>query len=243
MYSDNREDDEMEIDLVEVFQLMLKRWWLIIGCTVVFAAAAFGYTKLFVTPQYEASSMIYILSKTTSISSALDLQLGKQLTVDFETLATSRPVVEKVIDELGLDTEYETLVRSITVSNPTDTQILKLSVRNPDPVLARDISNAMSDATAEQIAAVMVTDKPSTVEEAVVPRYPISPNVKKNTLIAGLAGALLVMAIILLNYLLDDRIKSEEDIVKYLELNALASIPLNKGEKSSKKKKAGKKAA
>ena len=243
MYSDNREDDEMEIDLVEVFQLMLKRWWLIIGCAVVFAAAAFGYTKLFVTPQYEASSMIYILSKTTSISSALDLQLGKQLTVDFETLATSRPVVEKVIDELGLDTEYETLVGSITVSNPTDTQILKISARNPDPVLARDISNAMSDATAEQIAAVMVTDKPSTVEEAVVPRYPISPSVKKNTLIAGLAGALLVMADIVLNYLFDDRIKSEEDIVKYLELNALASIPLNKGEKSSKKKKAGKKAA
>ena len=222
---------------------MLKRWWLIIGCAVVFAAAAFGYTKLFVTPQYEASSMIYILSKTTSISSALDLQLGKQLTVDFETLATSRPVVEKVIDELGLDTEYETLVGSITVSNPTDTQILKISARNPDPVLARDISNAMSDATAEQIAAVMVTDKPSTVEEAVVPRYPISPSVKKNTLIAGLAGALLVMAVIVLNYLFDDRIKSEEDIVKYLELNALASIPLNKGEKSSKKKKAGKKAA
>ena len=243
MYSDNREDDEMEIDLVEVFQLMLKRWWLIIGCAVVFAAAAFGYTKLFVTPQYEASSMIYILSKTTSISSALDLQLGKQLTVDFETLATSRPVVEKVIDELGLDTEYETLVGSITVSNPTDTQILKISARNPDPVLALDISNAMSDATAEQIAAVMVTDKPSTVEEAVVPRYPISPSVKKNTLIAGLAGALLVMAVIVLNYLFDDRIKSEEDIVKYLELNALASIPLNKGEKSSKKKKAGKKAA
>lgn len=243
MYSDNREDDEMEIDLVEVFQLMLKRWWLIIGCAVVFAAAAFGYTKLFVTPQYEASSMIYILSKTTSISSALDLQLGKQLTVDFETLATSRPVVEKVIDELGLDTEYETLVGSITVSNPTDTQILKISARNPDPVLARDISNAMSDATAEQIAAVMVTDKPSTVEEAVVPRYPVSPNVKKNTLIAGLAGALLVMAIILLGYLLDDRIKTEEDIVKYLELNALASIPLNRGEKTPKKKKAGKKAA
>ena len=222
---------------------MLKRWWLIIGCAVVFAAAAFGYTKLFVTPQYEASSMIYILSKTTSISSALDLQLGKQLTVDFETLATSRPVVEKVIDELGLDTEYETLVGSITVSNPTDTQILKISARNSDPVLARDISNAMSDATAEQIAAVMVTDKPSTVEEAVVPRYPISPNVKKNTLIAGLAGALLVMAIILLGYLLDDRIKTEEDIVKYLELNALASIPLNRGEKTPKKKKAGKKAA
>ena len=191
MYSDNREDDEMEIDLLELLQLMLKRWWLIIGCAVAFAVVAFGYTKIFVTPQYEASSMIYVLSKTTSISSAVDLQLGKQLTVDFETLATSRPVVEKVIDELDLDTEYEDLVSTITVSNPADTQILKISARNTDPVLARDISNAMSDATAEQIATVMVTDKPSTVEEAVVPKQPISPSVKKNTLLAGLAGAVL----------------------------------------------------
>ena len=104
MYSDNREDDEMEIDLLELLQLMLKRWWLIIGCAVAFAVVAFGYTKIFVTPQYEASSMIYVLSKTTSISSAVDLQLGKPLTVDFETLATSRPVVEKVLNELDLDT-------------------------------------------------------------------------------------------------------------------------------------------
>ena len=243
MYSDNREDDEMEIDLLELLQLMLKRWWLIIGCAVAFAVVAFGYTKIFVTPQYEASSMIYVLSKTTSISSAVDLQLGKQLTVDFETLATSRPVVEKVIDELDLDTEYEDLVSTITVSNPADTQILKISARNTDPVLARDISNAMSDATAEQIATVMVTDKPSTVEEAVVPKQPISPSVKKNTLLAGLAGAVLVMAVILLTYLLDDRIKSEEDIAKYLELSTLAAIPLNKGDKSSEKKKTGKKAA
>jgi len=243
MYNDKREDEEMEIDLMEVFRVMLKRWWLIIGCAIVFAAAAFGYTKFFVTPQYEASSMIYVLSKTTSISSALDLQLGKQLTVDFETLATSRPVVEKVIDELNLNTDYESLVKSITITNPADTQILKIFARNSDPVLARDISNAVADATAERIAEVMVTDKPSTVEDAVVPKNPVSPNVKKNTLLAGLVGAFLVMALLLINYLMDDRIKTEEDIIKYLELNALASIPLNKGEKSSKKKKGGKKAA
>lgn len=243
MYSDKREDEEMEIDLLEVFHVMLKRWWLIIGCAVIFAAAAFGYTKFFVTPEYEASSMIYVLSKTTSISSALDLQLGKQLTVDFETLATSRPVVEKVIDELNLNTDYETLVKSITITNPTDTQILKIFARSTNPELACNISNAMADATAERIAEVMVTDKPSTVEDAVVPKNPVSPNVKKNTLLAGLVGAFLVMAVILIRYLMDDRIKTEEDIVKYLELNALASIPLNKGEKVSKKKKGGKKAA
>ena len=113
---EERKDEELEIDLVEVFRLFLKRWWMIIGCGILCAAAAFGYTKAFVTPQYEATSMIYILSKTTSISSAIDLQLGKQLTVDFQTLATSRTVVERVIDELNLNTTYEEFESQIRVA-------------------------------------------------------------------------------------------------------------------------------
>lgn len=244
MYKDDR-DDEIEIDLLEVFHVLLHRWYLIILCAIVFGAAALGYTKVFITPQYEASSMIYILSKTTSISSALDLQLSKQLTVDFETLAKSRPVVENVIEELQLNTDYETLVKTINVTNPASTSILKISVQNPDAKLACDISNAMSDATANQIAKVMVTDKPSTVEEAIVPKNPVSPSLKKNTLIAALAGAFLMCAILIFRYLMDDRIKTEEDVIKYLELNTLASIPVNKGSKesNSKKKGKGKKAA
>lgn len=244
MYKDDR-DDEIEIDLLEVFHVLLHRWYLIILCAIVFGAAALGYTKVFITPQYEASSMIYILSKTTSISSALDLQLSKQLTVDFETLAKSRPVVENVIEELQLNTDYETLAGTINVTNPANTSILKISVQNPDAKLACDIANAMSDATANQIAKVMVTDKPSTVEEAIVPKNPVSPSLKKNTLIAVLAGAFLMCAILIFRYLMDDRIKTEEDVIKYLELNTLASIPVNKGSKksNSKKKGKGKKAA
>lgn len=242
---DEQKDEEIEIDLMEVFHLFLKRWWLIIGCGILCAAAAFGFTKVFVTPQYKATSMIYILSKTTSISSAIDLQLGKQLTVDFQTLATSRTVVERVIDDLNLDTTYEELVQQITVTNPSGSQILEISVLDPDPQMACDISNAMSDTTAERVAEVMVTDKPSTVDDAVVPKHPATPNTLKNTAIAGFIGMVLVMALLLLNYLLDDRLKTEEDIRKYLDLNTLASIPLIKSEKVSKPKKkgSGKKAA
>ena len=247
MYKDDR-DEEMEIDLLEVFHVLLHRWYLIILCAIALGAVALGFTKFFITPQYEASSMIYILSKTTSISDALDLQLSKQLAVDFETLAKSRPVVESVIDDLGLDTDYETLVKTINVTNPASTSILKISVQNPDAKLACDISNAMSDATANQIAKVMVTDKPSTVEEAMVPKNPVSPSLQKNTLIAALAGAFLMCVILIFRYLMDDRIKTEEDIIKYLELNALASIPINKGSKDQSGKKGkgkgkGKKAA
>lgn len=238
MYDEQR-DDEMEIDLMEVFHLFLRRWWMILCCGLIAAIAAFGFNKIVVTPQYEASSMIYILSKTTSITSAIDLQLGKQLTVDFETLATSRPVVEKVIDELNLDMDYEDMVKKIKVSNPSETQILKIAVRDADPKMACDIANAMSDATSERVAEVMVTDKPSTVEDAVVPEEPVTPNTLKNTVLAGALGVLLMMGILLANYLIDDRIKTEEDITKYLELNTLASIPLTKGEGKATRRKKG----
>ena len=153
--------------------------------------------------------------------------------------------MENVIEELQLNTDYETLAGTINVTNPANTSILKISVQNPDAKLACDIANAMSDATANQIAKVMVTDKPSTVEEAIVPKNPVSPSLKKNTLIAALAGAFLMCAILIFRYLMDDRIKTEEDVIKYLELNTLASIPVNKGSKesNSKKKGKGKKAA
>jgi capsular polysaccharide biosynthesis protein len=94
----------------------------------------------------------------------------------------------------------------------------------------------MADATAERVAEVMVTDKPNTVDDAVVPKSPVSPNTKKNTAVAGLCGMVLVMAILLLNYLLDDRIKTEEDVQKYLELTTLASIPIAKEDRASKSK-------
>lgn len=233
MHSDDRED---VIDLMELFHVLLQRWYLILICGFLGAAAAFGYTKIRIVPQYEASSMIYILE-----ASDINLSLSKQLTVDFATLAKSRPVVEKVIDELELNATYEQLVSTITIANPSDTSILKISVRNPDPELACEISNAMSDATAERVASVMMTDKPSKVEDAVVPQYPISPNVKKNVMMGGMFGIVVMAGILVVMYLLDDRIKSEEDIERYLGLTTLASIPISRGEKKHKNK--GKKAA
>ena len=236
-------DDEMEIDLLELFSTLLQRWYLILVCALIFGAAAFGYTKYFITPQYEASSMIYILStkQATDLSMALDIQTSKQLTADFEILAKSRPVVEAVIDNLELDTDYETLVKRITVENPSNTFVLKMTAKDPDPEMACNLSNALSDATAEQVAKVMDTDKPNKVEEAAIPKEPVSPNVMKNTLLGVIGGAFLMCAFVTFMHIMDDRIKTEEDIAKYLELNTLATIPLNKGSKKVTDKKSKKK--
>ena len=228
-------DDEVEIDLLELFHVLIKNAWALILCMILGASVAYGGTKLLVIPQYEATSMIYILSKSTSISSYLDVQVGQQLTVDFETLATTRTVVENVINELDLDTTYEQLSKNITVTNPSGTQILKIIVRNPDPVLAKDIANAMSEATANRIAEVMMTDKPSVADSAVTPDRPVSPNTVKNTAVGAMVGLLFAAIFILTRTLMDDTIVDRDDVTKYLGLTTLAAIQLNQEESSGRR--------
>lgn len=229
------QNDEMEIDLLELFHVVMKKILLILLCGVIGAVAAFSGTKLLITPQYTASSIIYILSETTSITSLADIQLGASLAEDFIVIGTSRPVIEGVIDQLNLDTDYEELVETISIVNKTDTHMLTISVTNPDPELAAKISNSLAEKIKEQIADIMGTNEPNTVEKAVVPEKPSSPSTMKNTLIGGLLGVFLAAGVVILLYLLDDTIKSEEDVKKYLGLNTLAAIPYEKKTKKSGK--------
>lgn len=221
-------DDEIEIDLTELFQLLLQKIWVILLCMILAGGIVLGGTLLLITPKYEASSMIYILTKTTSVTSLADIQMGEQLTVDFETLAESRPVIEAVIDDLNLDYTYEEMTDMISTENPTDTRILRLIVENEDAELAKDISNSLAEATAERVAYVMKSDEPTIVENAVTADSPSSPNVLKNTAVGALAGAVLAMAVIVIRYLMNDTIQTEDDIRKYLNLHTLAAIPMEK---------------
>ena len=221
-------DDENEIDLGEIFHLLLSKLWILILCFIVGGVVAFGGTKLLITPKYSASSMIYILTKTTSVTSLADIQMGTQLTADFEILATSRPVLEEVIEKLNLSYSYDELKAMIQTDNQSDTRILRFTVSDPNAKEAKKIANELADVTAERVAYVMSSDKPKVVEEAVTPKYPSSPNTKKNTALGALALAFAAAAIIVIRYLMNDTIQDEEDIKKYLGVHMLAAIPTEK---------------
>lgn len=239
MNEQNRNSGEIEIDLLEIFYLLISKIWIIILSFIIGAVLFFAGTKIILTPQYSATSMIYILSKTTSITSVADIQMGAQLTVDFEALAVSRPVLEAVIEDLDLNVNYEELLEKVDVINPESTQILKLTAEDANPKVAKNIANSWSEATADRVATVMVTDKPSIVEDAVAPNQPSSPSTVKNTAIGALLALLLAIGTIVVRFLLDDTVKTEEDVKKYLDLNILAAIPVQ-GEEKGKKSSEGK---
>ena len=102
----NMNDDEVEIDLLQLFRALKKRILWIVGAGVIMGGAFGLFSKFAITPQYTSTSMVYILSKETTLTSLADLQIGSQLTKDYKIIVTSRPVLSEVISKLKLDLTY-----------------------------------------------------------------------------------------------------------------------------------------
>lgn len=145
----------MEIDLLQLFEALKKKIWVILAAMIIGGGLAGAYSKFVITPQYSSTAMMYILSKETTLTSLADLQIGSQLTKDYKILVTSRPVLEGVIETLGLDMKYEGLKGKITIGNPTDTRILSVTVTDPDPYQARAIADCVAETSSEYIGDIM----------------------------------------------------------------------------------------
>lgn len=219
------ENDEIEIDLLELFYELKKKLWLIILAALI-GGGIFGlYSKVILVPKYTSTAMMYVLSKETTLTSLADLQIGSQLTKDYKVMITSRPVLQQVIDELGLEYGYKELREKLVIDNPTDTRILTLSVEDPDPILAADIVNTVAKRSSEYIGEMMEMIPPKIVEEGETAIEPTSPNVKKNAAIGAAGGIFLVCAFVAVRLIMNDTVKTEEDVEKYLKLSVLASVP------------------
>ena len=222
----NITEETVEIDFGELFRALWNKIWVILAVTVLCAAIAGNVTYFLIDPTYTATSRIYLLPRETEALSQTELMVGTQMTNDASKLAKSKSVVEPVIQKLKLDATYEVLAESISVENPTDTRLIDISVRDPDPQTAADISNALANSLCDQVATIMRTDKPTIAEKATAPDLPSAPSMSKNVVLAALIGLLLSVALVILNFVRDDTIKTQEDVEKYLHLNTLASIPL-----------------
>ena len=235
-------NDEIEIDVLELFHVLLDKIWVIILAGAVAALAVVAATILFITPQYQSTTKMYVLSKQDSNTlTSQDMQTSLLLTKDYAELIKSRTVTEGVITQLNLDMTHEQLLSKMTVDSATDTRILSISVRDADPYVACEIANAIRDVAANHIKNVMDIDAVNVVETANIPENKISPSIKKNGLVGGVAGVAIAIAIILITYLSNDTIKTQEDVERYLGLSTLGTIPMSEADRKNKNKKKHKK--
>lgn len=224
------ESDEIEIDLKELFFEVVAEWKMILVSTVLVGLIMFLISNFIITPQYQSTAKLYVFSKSTSITSLTDLQLGSNLTSDYMVVLGGRPIMDQVIENLELDMNYAELGSMITFTNPSNSRILEITATHPDPVVAKAICDEVADVAAKFIADKMDQDPPSVIQYGYVATGPVSPSVPKNTIIGALAGAFLAIAIVVLTFLLNDTIMTPDDMERKVGLNVLASLPFDEEE-------------
>lgn len=238
MDKNQQRTDVIEINLKEIGDALAQRIVLLVMTGLLFAAAAFAGTKLFIAPEYQSTTKIVVLTKQEDGNlTNSDLQASSLLTKDYAELVRSRTVIENVIAQLQLSENYESVLEKMEVSSLTDTRMLSITVTDEDPYEAARIADTVREEASAHIQQVMDTKAVNVVDTANIPTNPCSPNIKKNTILAGITGVLLAILLISIQVLTDDTIKTAADVEKYLGLSVLESIPLEGDPDVEKKKK------
>lgn len=238
-------DDEITIDLAELFGVLWHWIWLILLVALLFGGAAYAFSKFVIPEEFQSTTKIYVLDKESGSggqTTYTDLQAGAQLTKDYAELITSRTVIEKVIADNHLESvyDYREFLKKVEVNTPTDTRIVSITVTDTNPALAQALADDIRVEASDLIIDTMQINAVNTYEVANLPTEKSAPSCSKWALIGALLGALLVGGIVTLQYILDDTIKTSEDIEQYLGLSTLALIPLDEnigGVEKGKKKK------
>lgn len=239
-------DEELEIDLGLLFRILLGKIWIILLSGLVCCLSALIISNYILPEKYESTAQLYIINRQNEgVTTYTDIQTSTQLVKDYKVLVVSRPVVEQVISNLNLSMTTPELIKAVTVDIASDSRVLSISVNCNDPYLAKRIVDNLADVSSERICDVMQIDGVNIIEYGNIPTTAASPDVFKITALGLALGLLGACVVIVLVYILDDSIKTADDIEHFLGISTLALIPLSEAEydgvRSSSKKKRKKK--
>ena len=223
-----KEQNMMEIDVFQLLKILWKRKVLIALVAIVTGGVAFAYSSFIVKPEYTSTTRIYVVNRNQGYKSGLtnqDLQAGSYLVKDYREIILSQDVLEKVATDLKLDLPSKGLASKIKVTVPADTRIVSISVTDRAPEEASRIANSLREVAAQKIISVTRVSDVTTLEEARPATSPSSPNIRRNTMIGFLAGAVVMIVTVLLIELLDTRVKRPEDVEDVMQIALLGVVP------------------
>lgn len=218
--------NEETIDLNELFRSILNHLKLIIILCLLFFCAGFFGTKLLIAPTYTASTSIY-LTPQISDSGSLDYNsqmANSKLVTNAVNLLTQNNIMSEVAKDVGLESA-ESVKNLVSVTNESDTEIITISATTTDPKLSKDIANDTVSTFIRTMQKNLNVSNIEIVDKAKLSYVPSGPNVKKNTMMAGIAGLVVGIGYAVLKFLLDNRLRTKEEAEKYLGIPVFCEIP------------------
>ena len=221
-------NSSVELNFRELFAVLIHKLWLIVLCAVLAGLVAFGYTAKFVTPLYQASTMVYVTNTVSEdkvgITSS-DVTTSQKLVATYSNVIKSESFLRKVVAMVDNRITTAEIRKSLNNTSVSTTEMFKVTFSNPDPQLAADVTNAIAEIVPTEIPKIVIGSSARIVDYAQVPTAPYSPSYSKNIMLGACIGALAVIIVLVAQLLLDMHITDEEDIRKYSNAPVLGLIP------------------
>lgn len=225
----NEKRDGLEIDLQKLLMAYLRKWWLIVICTVLAGAIALFVTAKFITPMYRAEVTIYVNNarsgQEVEYVSSTNLSTSQKLVNTYITMIKSDTVLEKVAEASGLNVTANGIRRVMSASQVDTTELFTVTITHANPELAAQLANAVAEVAPAEIEEFVEGSSTKIIDYAKVPTSPSSPNRSRNAVLGALVGCVIALLYVTLRFLLDVRIKDEEDLHMLFDLPVLAQIP------------------
>lgn len=236
--------DDDTIDLGKIFGMLLDHVQYIILCFLIGALLFSAYAYFMKHPTYQSTAKLYAVSASDdAVVNIADLNIGQALTKDYEELIFSYPVMEEVIDKLNLDMTAGKLSSMIEIENPEDTRVLRITTTANDAKLAQKITNTLVESLRTYLPRAMSTTKPNIVQRGKLEEGKVGPSYLKWLLIGGVLFAGIYCIILIIRFLLDDTLKTAEDLENEFGFAPLTVIPENDIFIEDEEKKIGKRRA
>ncbi len=218
----------MELDIRKTLSVLFSKFWIILLATIVSGLFAFIVNMFFVTPMYTSQATLYVnnmAERKSSVVTSNDVSVSKELVSTCIVILNSRTILDKVAREAEVDYTANQLKSMISAGAVSSTEIFRVQVRNPDPLEAKKIADAILKVAPSEIKRVINGGSVSIIDYATTPLAPSSPNIPKQTVVGAFLGAVFAVILIIIVNLLDTRIKSEFDLVANFELPILGVVP------------------
>ena len=222
---DNEENEV--IDLTEILSAVRQHLLELIFVTLVAALVGFTASKFLMNPKYDSSALMIVNTRQDVNANVTSDQINSatKLVSTYSIIIKSDTVLQRVIDNLGLNLTYAQLNKRVTVAAVDDTQVMKITVQSDSPEWARQVCEQIITVAPDVIKEAVEAGSVKVISNPSLATEPVSPNIKKNTMLAAAVGFVLVIGIIVLQVLLDNKINTEEDVTKYLDMTVLGVIP------------------
>ncbi len=224
----NQKTNIRTVTFKELWNIFIRRVWILLVVSSLTTGIFYFLNHINYVPQYASTATLYILrqgEEQSAVDASSDFSLALKVVNDCTYLLKSHTVLDKAIENLNLEMEYDDLYDRVSTSNPDDTRILEVTVIADSPEMAKRIVDDICDIGAEQIEKAMGFPQVNLFEHGTLDPVPCNGTRKITYVILTIAVAVLLYMAFLIIYLVDDRIRTDEDIEKILGMSILADIP------------------